>query len=177
MENFRLSWAPISMKLFLTSLLCIVGLIYISLLVHVWQDTEMKPSLIAKGYSSMEAMELTDHTHKYLPYYALYLFAIPTFLFMFTSFSEKIKRFFAVWPFLWIVIDIGSMWLIPYAHQVFFSWVLWFAGTFLGLTFLLLFMLNILDIWFRKSHKKIIFVLNSAFLQSFVVGFILGLLA
>ncbi|PIP21233.1 MAG: hypothetical protein COX40_00495 [Candidatus Omnitrophica bacterium CG23_combo_of_CG06-09_8_20_14_all_40_11] len=151
MENFRLSRAPISMKLFLTSLLCIVGLIYISLLVHIWQDTEMKPSLIAKGYGSMEAMELTEHTHKYLPYYALYLFAIPIILFMFTSYSEKIKRIIAVFPFLLIVIDIGSMWLIPYVSQGFFSWVLLFAGTFLGLIFLLLFLLNVYDIWLKKS--------------------------
>ena len=151
MENFRLSRAPISMKLFLTSLLCIVGLIYISLLVHIWQHTEMKPSLIAKGYGSMEAMELTEHTHKYLPYYALYLFAIPIILFMFTSYSEKIKRIIAVFPFLLIVIDIGSMWLIPYVSQGFFSWVLLFAGTFLGLIFLLLFLLNVYDIWLKKS--------------------------
>lgn len=150
MINFRVSSAPLSMKLLLTSLLCIVGLIYISLLLHIWQDTEMKPSLIAKGYGSMEAMELADHTHKYLPYYVIYLFAIPTALFMFTSYPEKIKRFFAVFPFLLIVIDIGSMWLIPYASKDFFSWVLLFAGTFLGLTFLLLFMLNVYEIWLKK---------------------------
>ncbi len=151
MENFRLSRAPISMKLFLTSLLCIVGLIYISLLVHIWQDTEMKPSMIAKAYGSMEAMELTEHTHKYLPYYALYLFAIPVILLMFTSYSEKIKRIFAVFPFFLIVVDIGAMWLIPYVSKDFFSWVLLFAGTFLGLTFLLLFLLNVYDIWLKKS--------------------------
>lgn len=151
MENFRLSRAPISMKLFLTSLLCIVGLIYISLLVHIWQDTEMKPSMIAKAYGSMESLELTDHTHKYLPYYALYLFAIPVILLMFTSYSEKIKRIFAVMPSLLIIIDIGSMWLIPYVSKNLFSWVLLFAGTFLGLIFLLLFMLNVYDIWLKKS--------------------------
>lgn len=151
MGNFRLSRAPVSMKLFLTSLLCIVGLIYISLLVHIWQDTDMKPSMIAKAYGSMESLELTDHTHKYLPYYALYLFAIPAVLFMLTSYSEKIKSFFAVLPFFLIVIDIGSMWLIPYVSDNLFSWVLLFAGTLLGITFLLLFMLDIYDIWLRKS--------------------------
>jgi len=154
MEKFRLSRAPISMKLLMTSLLCIVGLVYISLLLHIWQDTEMKPSLIAKGYGSMESIELADHTHKYLPYYAVYLFAIPTILLMFTSYSEKIKRIFAVLPFILILIDIGSMWLIPYVNQVFFSWVLLFAGTFLGFIFLLLFILNIFDIWFRRETNK-----------------------
>lgn len=149
MENFRLSRSPISIKLLMTSLLCIVGLVYISFLLHIWQDTEMKPALIAKAYGSMESLELTDHTHKYLPYYALYLFAVPLIVFMFTSFSEKIKRVMGVFPFLLIIIDIGSMWLIPYANKG-FSWVLWFAGTFLALTFLSLFILNIYDIWFKK---------------------------
>jgi hypothetical protein len=150
MENFKLSRAPISMKLFLTGLLCVVGLIYISLLVHIWQDTEMNPALIAKAYGSMESLELMDHTHKYLPYYALYLFAIPAILFMFTAYSEKIKRIIAVLPFLLIVVDIGAMWLIPYVSKDFFSWVLLFAGTSLGLTFLLLFLLNVYDLWHKQ---------------------------
>lgn len=151
MANFKLSRQPISMKLLMTSLLCIIGLIYISLLVHIWQDTEMKPSLIAKAYGSMESLELTDHTHKYLPYYALYLFAFPAALFMFSSYSEKIKRIFAVLPFLLIVIDIGTMWLIPYVSNLIFSWALLFAGTFLGLIFLSLYILNIYDIWLKKE--------------------------
>lgn len=140
------------MKLFMTTLLCMVGLVYLSLLLHIWQDTEMKPALIAKAYGSMESLELADHTHKYLPYYALYLLALPAALFMFTGYSEKIKRIFAVLPFLLIIIDIGAMWLIPYVNQVFFSWVLTFAGTFLALTFLVLYLLDIYDIWLGKTN-------------------------
>ncbi len=151
MEKFRLSHAPISMKLLMTSLLCIVGLIYLFLLLHIFQDTEMKPSLIAKGYCSMEAMELTDHAHKYLPYYAIYIFLIPTALFMFTSYSEKIKRIFAVLPFLLIAIDIGSMCLIPLISKS-FCWALFFAGMFLAFIFLMLFSLNIYDMWFKKRQ-------------------------
>ena len=152
MENLRISKAPISAKLLMTTLLCMVGLIYLSLLLHIWQDTEMKPALIAKAYGSMESMELADHTHKYLPYYALYLLALPVALFMLTSYSENMKRIFAVLPFVVIIIDIGAMWLIPYAHQVFFSWVLTFAGAFLALTFFALFLMDVYDIWFKKSQ-------------------------
>lgn len=152
MENFRVSKAPISIKLFMTALLCIVGLIYLSLLLHIWQDTEMKPALIAKAYGSMESLELADHTHKYLPYYALYLLALPAALFMLTSYSEKIKRVFAILPFVLVIIDIGSMWLIPYLNQVIFSWVLTLAGTFLALNFFTLFLMDVCDIWFKKSR-------------------------
>jgi len=151
MEKIRLSKAPISAKLLMTTLLCVVGLIYLSLLLHIWQDTEMKPALIAEGYGSMESMELADHTHKYLPYYALYLLALPAALFMFTGYSEKLKRIFAVLPFLVIIVDIGAMWLIPYANQVFFSWVLMFAGTFLAMIFLALFLLDVYDVWLGKA--------------------------
>ncbi len=151
MEKFRLSHAPVSMKLLMTSLLCIAGLIYLCLLIHIFQDTEMKPSLIAKGYCSKEDMELTDHAHKYLPYYAIYIFLIPTGLFMFTSYSEKIKRILAVLPFLLIAIDIASMCLIPLVYQG-FCWVLFFAGMFLALIFLMLFSLNIYDMWFKKRQ-------------------------
>ncbi len=150
MENFRLSRAPISMKLLVTCLLCLVGLIYLGLLVHIWQDTEMKPALIAKGYCSMEALELTDHIHKYLPYYAIYIFLIPSIVFMFTSYSEKLKRIFAVLPSILILVDIASMAFMPYISPA-FCWGLFFAGMFLGFTFLLLFILNIFDIWLKKA--------------------------
>jgi hypothetical protein len=150
-DNFRLSRAPISMKLLTTTLLCVISLTYLILLLHIWQDCEMKPALIAKGYSSMESLELTDHAHKYLPYYAIFIFAFPSIFFMFTSYSEKIKRIFAVLPFVLIIVDIASMWLMPYVSQN-FCWMLFFAGMFLGFTFLLLFILNIYDIWFRKQR-------------------------
>ena len=153
MENIRVSRAPVSMKLLMTSLTCISGLIYLVLLYHIFQDCEMKPSLIAKGYCSMESLELTDHAHKYLPYYSIYIFLIPTLLFMFTSFSEKMKRVLAVLPYILIVIDIASMCLIPLVSKS-FSWVLFFAGMLLSFTFLLLFVLLIYDIWFRKALAK-----------------------
>jgi hypothetical protein len=150
MEGIRLSKAPVSMKLLVSTILCMIGLIYITLLVHICIDTEMKVSLIAKAYGGMEYIELTDHAHNYLPYYTLFIFFIPISLFMFTSFSEKIKSFFAVVPFLIIVVDISSMYLIPYVSPI-FATVLYIAGTCLGLTFLTLFTLIQYEIWLRKN--------------------------
>ena len=149
MENFKLSRASISMKLLFTSLSCLLGLTYMLLLFHIWNDTEMKPALVSKAYVTMEYTELTNITHTYMPYYTIYLFAVPVFIFMFTSFSEKIKRIFAVLPFILIPLDMGSMWAIPYVSPN-FSWVLWAAGSFLAATFLGLFVLNMYDLWLRK---------------------------
>ena len=141
MENYKLSTAAISTKLLVTSLLCVIGLTYLTLVVHIWIDTEMRPSLVTEAYGGMEYMELTDHAHNYLPYYAIFLFAIPVTVFMFTSYNEKLKSFIAVFPFMVIVLDIASMYLIPYLWSG-FGMILWLAGTCLGLTLLSLFFLS-----------------------------------
>ncbi len=151
MEERRLSNAPFSMKLLISALLCTIGLIYVTLLVHIWIDTEMKVSMIETAYGGMEYSELTNLAHHYLPYYSLFLFAIPIFMFMFTSFSERLKSFFAVTPFIIIVVDISSMYLIPYVSPV-FATVLWIAGTCLGLSFATLFVLIQFDVWVRKAE-------------------------
>lgn len=150
MGNSKLSNAPISVKLLVTSLLCVIGLIYLSLLLHIWIDTQMKPSLIIEAYGKMEYTELSENTVKYLPFYVIYLFTLPVIMFMFSAYSEKLKRFFVVFPFVVIIGDISSMWLIPYLWQG-FAYVLWIAGTCLGLTFLSLFILILYDVWLKKT--------------------------
>ena len=150
MDSFKLSTAPISIKLLATSLLCVIGLIYLVLVVHIWIDTEMKPSMVAEAYGYMEYIELTDHAHFYLPYYALFIFAIPIAIFMFTSYNEKLKSFFGVFPFLVIIVDIASMYLIPYLWTG-FAMVLWLAGTCLGISLFILFIMTMYDIWLKKA--------------------------
>ena len=151
MNNLRLSKSDISTKLLATSLMFITELIYLTLVVHIWIDTDLKPSLVAESYGYMEYIELTDHAHFYLPYYALFLFAIPVTLLMFTSYSEKVKRFFAVFPFVVVFIDIASMYLIPYVWAMGFAYVLWLAGTCLGTMLFILFLMILYDIWLRKA--------------------------
>ena len=153
MNFIKLSKAPTSLKILATSLLLAVGLIYLTLLVHIWIDTQMQAANIEKAYGGMEYIELTDHAHTYLPYYTFFVFLIPVLMFMFTSYGERLKRFFAVFPFIVIVIDISSMYLIPYLWKD-FAWVLFFAGTILGIMFMLLFVLNIYDLWLRRPGRE-----------------------
>ena len=147
------SKAPASLKLFLTMLLLVVALVYLTLLVHIWIDTQMKAANIEKAYGGMEYIELTDHAHTYLPYYTFFVFLIPVVMFMFTSYGERVKQFFAVFPLIVILIDISSMYLIPYLWKG-FAWVLFFAGTTLGIVFVLLFVLNLYDLWFRRPVRE-----------------------
>ncbi len=149
MKNFRFSTSLLSVKLLITMLLSMIGLIYTTLILQKWFDTGEWPFMVAEGYQYMEYIELTDQAHFYLPYYGLFIFAIPIFVLMFTSYSEKVKSFFAVFPFVVIIIDSASTFLIPYVWKG-FALVLWMTGTILGITLLTLFILVIYDIWFRK---------------------------
>lgn len=151
MNNLKLSKLPTRIKLLASTLLCVIGLIYIILVVNIWIDTELKPSIIIEAYGDMEYIELTANAHIDLPHYSLFIFAIPVFLFMFSSYSDKLKRFMAIFPFVMIIVDVGSMYLIPYLNKVFFSYTLWVAGTCLAITFLLLFIFIQYDMWFKKQ--------------------------
>ncbi len=151
-HGFMIAKSPRSLKLLVTSVLLVVGLVYLTLLTHIWIDTDMKPSNIAEAYGGMEYIELTDHAHTYLPYYSLFLFLPPVLILMFTSYPERLKQFFAVFPFVVSVVDIASMYLIPYLWSG-FAWVLFLAGTTLGVTFMLLFVLNLYDVWLRRPSS------------------------
>lgn len=142
--------APVSLKLFCTALMCMAGLTYLFLVFSIYQDTAMKPSVIAEAYGFMEYMELTYQTKTYLPYYALHLIAPLALIFLFTAFSEKWKILAALVPFGLVVADIAAMWGVPYIHEMAFAYILWIAGTLLGLSFAALFALNLWGIWLQK---------------------------
>ncbi len=151
MELPKLSQLPTSFKLLLSTLLCVIGIVYLVLIVNIYIDTELKPSIITEAYGDMEYIELSANAHIDLPHYALFIFAFPVLVFMFSSYSEPLKRFMAVFPFVMVIADVGSMFLIPYLNKVFFSYTLWAAGASLAITFLYLFIAIHHDLWFKKQ--------------------------
>ena len=104
----------LSFRLFLSAILCLVGISYIMLLSSIWIDTEMKMANIIEGYGSFEFMELVEHTFRYI-FWFIGTFTITLSLFLLTSWPEKLKRIFAVIVPLLILSDMGSMWLIRYS--------------------------------------------------------------
>lgn len=151
MGNFSLSRAPLSLKLLVTMALFGMAATYLILATHIYIDTEFKVSMIKKAYEGMEWTELVDHTHKYFPYYGIYIFAFSLFTFVLgTSYSEKIKIPIAIIPNILIVLDIASMWGIRFVNATIFSWGLMLAGNLLALSFGIIFALTIYDIWLRK---------------------------
>ena len=154
MDNFRLSKAPLSVRLLATMAIFGMSITYMILALHIFIDTEFKVSMIKDAYSTMDWTELVDHTHKYFPYYGIYIFAFALFIFILgTSYSEKIKRLTAVIPTILIVIDIGSMWAIRYINTNIFSWVLFIAGNLLALGFFAIALLSLYDIWCKENKQ------------------------
>jgi hypothetical protein len=152
MWNFSLSKAPMSLRILATMVILGTGITYLVLALHIFIDTEFKVSLIKEAYSTMDWIELVDHTHKYFPYYGIYIFAFTFLIFVLgTSYPEWLKVLAVVIPSSLIVLDIGSMWAIRYINVDIFSWSLFLAGNLLALSFAAIAILSLYEIWFRKS--------------------------
>lgn len=152
MEYLKLSKAPVSVKLLATMAVFGLGITYLILALHIFIDTQFNASLIKEAYSGMDWYELVDNTHKYFPYYGVYIFAFALFLFVLgTSYPEWLKNLVVIVPNVLILIDISSMWAIRFVNADIFSWVLFFAGLSLAMCFAVIEILLVYDIWFRKS--------------------------
>ena len=140
---------PLSVRLFASLFLSILGMAYGVFLAQIWIDTGMQISLIAEGYRDFGFIELTSHTFQYLGWFVV-VFAVLLGAFLLTSFSEKLKSFFILWTGAWVISDIGATWLIRYND--FFAYQLFFSGAALAISFLALFLLTQYDIWFKPNR-------------------------
>ena len=152
MELIKLKNIPHSMRLFLSLMLCLVGLSYLTLLAGIWIDTEMKMVNIIEGYRTFEFIELVQHSFRYI-FWFIGIFGITVSLFLLSSFPERGKKFVAVAVPLWIISDIGSMWLIRYSD--FFAGQLYVSGVMLAAGFLAMFSFIQRDLWFSKVEVKV----------------------
>lgn len=150
MELVKLKEMPLSLRAFISLILCVIGLSYLTLLGSIWVDTEMKISKIIEAYGSFEFSELIEHSFKYI-FWFIGTFTITVLIFLFTSYPGKLKRFFSFLVPLLIISDIGSMWLIRYWSKGWFSWQLYLSGMSLAGLFLLMFILINYDLWSKKS--------------------------
>jgi hypothetical protein len=142
----------LSLKVLLTFAIIGMCLTYLILALHIFIDTEFSVPNISEAYSTFDWIELVDQSHKYLPYYGIYIFAFALFIFtLSTRYPEWLKVLCVVIPNCLIVLDIGSMWAIRYIHAGIFSWVLFFAGIFLALSFAIIALLTLYDLWIRRA--------------------------
>lgn len=128
-----------------------IAITYMVLALHIFIDTNFKVSVIKEAYSTMEWTELVDHTHKYFPYYGIYIFAFALFIFVIgTTYAEWLKILLVILINCLIVLDIGSMWAIRFLNADIFSWALFMAGNLLALCFAAIFILTLCNIWLKK---------------------------
>ena len=139
----------LSVRLFTSLFLCILGMAYGVFLAQIWIDTGMQISLIAEGYRDFGFIELVSHSFQYLGWFAV-VFAILVGAFLLSSFSDKMKSFFVLWTFGWVLSDIGATWLIRFND--FFAYQLYISGAALAVSFMALFLLIQYDIWFKPNH-------------------------
>lgn len=141
---------PRSFKLFISLLLCVSGLCYLTLLASIFNDTGMQMANIIEAYGTFGPIEFVEHSFKYM-FWFMGTFAVTGFIFLLTCYSEKLKSVFAVLVPVFIITDISAPWLIRY-HSI-FAWQLVFAGVALALCFFVMFLLIQYDIWFMKDHN------------------------
>lgn len=141
-------------KIFISCILIGIALTYAVLFMNIYVDTEFNVSLIEEAYSMFEFTELLAHSQIYLPFYLVYIFLFPLYMFVAgTSYSEKLKIILPTVSILMVFLDISSMWAIRYVHTGIFSRVLIGAGTMVGLSFVMVVALLFYDMWIRKPSR------------------------
>lgn len=157
MNNFRLSSAPRYMKIACTFFLLVMGLGYLMGLLNVYDKTHITYDGVVKNYRGSEeemiyGKELGDMvsvSHNHLGGIALMVFLV-LIIFLFSSFGAKLKVILSWLPFVFIILDIGSMWLTRYVAEP-FAWMFMFSGAGLALLFCLLIVLSLYDLWLKKQ--------------------------
>ena len=143
-EPIRLRNLPLPTRLFISLIVSLLGINYLFLLLSIWMDTRMDIAMIIEGYRSFETVELLEHSFKYL-FWFIGAFGVSVGLFLFSSYSQKIKTFFVmVTPFL-VISDIGSMWAVRFSSW--FAIQMYFSGFLLAVSFLALFILLQKELW------------------------------
>lgn len=142
---------PVSAKIFLSLMLVLAGLCYLSLLAGIWYDTGMELALIIEAYAGMGAIELVQHSFRHL-FWFFGIFAVTGGLFLATRAAESVKRLLACLLPLLIMADIASAWLV--SASPFFAGLLFFCGFMLALLFFCLFVAIQRDLWIEPAPLR-----------------------
>ncbi len=157
MMNFKISAAPKVIKLTLTFFLLVIALGYLMGLLNVYDKSHLsydgtvkhirgseEEMIYEKGFGDMVS---TSHTH-ISGWAMMFLFVIGIFLF--SSFSGKLKGILSVLSFVFIVLDQIAMWLTRYVAEP-FAWVFMFSGAVMAFLFYLLIAFNLYELLLRKQ--------------------------
>ncbi|MCK5527369.1 MAG: hypothetical protein KAJ05_09480 [Candidatus Latescibacteria bacterium] len=156
MQDFKLSTAKTSTKLLVTVFLLTMGLGYLMAMVNVGVQAGFTYQSVSEHMIGNEEEMIypkefaslvgTSHTHLFgHPPMFLLLGAI----FLLTSVSEKFKKILLPIPFIAVVLDMGSLWLTRYVAPG-FAYLTIFSGMVMGLSFFVLFVIPLYEMWLKK---------------------------
>ncbi len=157
MNNFKLSTAPKYLKIALTFFLLIMALGYLMGLLNVYDKSHLTyKGTIQHIRGSEEEMiyekefgDMVSVSHTHISGWGM-MFLLLLIIFAFSHFSEKLKGILGVLPFVFIVSDMGTMWLTRYVAEA-FAWLWMLSGGVLAFLFYLLIVLKLYELWMRKQ--------------------------
>lgn len=157
MNNFKLSTAPKYLKIVLTFFLLVMALGYLMGLLNIYDKTHLSyDGVIMHIRGSEEEMiygkefgDMVSVSHTHISGWGM-MFLLLIIIFAFSHFSEKLKGILGVLPFVFIVLDMGTMWLTLYVAEP-FAWLWMLSGGGLAFLFYLLIVLNLYELLLRKQ--------------------------
>ncbi len=168
MRNLKLSEANLSFKVLVTFFLLTVGIGYVFGLIHIYTDVGFSYTGIVTHYRGQGgkpdlppelAFAKLIHVHH------IHIFAISMLLmligtiFTLTELPELMKTIFVAMPFVGMILDFSSFWLLAFASPIFALSAMIFGGLMAFSFFLIigrpLYEMWILPIWRHKWGENI----------------------
>lgn len=158
-----LSEANLSFKVLISLFLMTVAVGYVFGLIHIYTNVGYSYTGIVTHYRGTEkeldvppelAMAKLIH-HQHVHVFGLsMLFLLMGIIFTLTQLPEWLKVVFVMAPFLGLLLDMSSFWLVVFSSPV-FAWGAMVFGGFMALSFFLilgrpLYEMWILPLWYRK---------------------------
>ena len=157
MNQFSLSGMSKDKKILVTLFILVMALSYLIALVNVYDKTQFTLSGTAANYAGNEEemvfekgfSEMIEITHPHLLGMAM-MFVLLCTIFSLSSASDLLKKIVIFLSFGAIIMDLGSAWLIRYVSTQ-FAILMVLAGMMMGICFLFLFIVPLMDM--RLSKK------------------------
>ena len=166
MRIIPLSKASLSFKVLVSFFLINVAVGYIFGLIHIFTDVGFSYTGIVTHYRGdikelsvppeFAFAKMIHHQHVHVFGLSM-LFLLIGIIFTFTRLPEWAKTIFVMGPFLGLILDLTSFWLLVFVSPL-FAWLAMTFGAFMGFSFFLiigrpLYEMWILPIWYHKWGK------------------------
>lgn len=167
MKDFRLSEANLSFKFLVSAFLIIVGIGYVFGLLNIYNNTGLSYTGLVTHYrGDVKTLSVPPefafsklvHEHHVHLFSLAMLFFLVGIVFSLTQLPELPKAILVVTPFVGMLLDFTSFWLVVFVSPV-FAWLAILFGACMATSFFLiigrpLYEMWVLPIWHRLWGRK-----------------------